>query len=197
MSSLLLVAGLFITLFMVRLFVFTPMTVGGDSMKAPYNKGAYIVVSKLKFPRKNDIIVFKNNYLNSHSKSDMRLIGKIVAEPGDYIEYRSEQFYRNGHVEYLPFKMNQNFKLHIPRKRLNILLNNQNLVAYRSAIKEEQQDYAKIQGGQLFLNGRKMSRYTFENDYYWVLSDKEMSGPDSRHIGIISGSDIVGVVILP
>lgn len=172
------------------------MIVGGDSMRKPYNKGAYILVSKLKYPRVGDVVVFRNPVITKENKS-MKLMGRIIAEPGDLLDAHANKLYRNGHALNIPFALKENFKLYLPKEGVNLRLTPDNLVAYREAIKKEHPKYAQIHHGSLYLNNKKMNRYTFLSPYYWILADIETSGPDSRHLGIISKDDIIGVVIMP
>ncbi|MCL2649919.1 MAG: signal peptidase I [Candidatus Azobacteroides sp.] len=87
---------------------------------------------------------------------------------------------------------NLNYKLFIPQRGATIKLSPQNLHTYRQIIMEEQGDKAKFEDGKLYLEGNLVDSYTFNRDYYWMLSDNVDASADSRHFGFIPETHIVG-----
>ena len=84
------------------------------------------------------------------------------------------------------------YKLFIPQKGFEIKLTPEILHIYRQIISEEQKDKAIFENGQLYLDKRQADSYTFNHNYYWMLSDNTDASADSRHFGFISEAQIVG-----
>lgn len=82
----------------------------------------------------------------------------------------------------------------IPRKGLAIDINETMLMVCKEAIMNEAGDAAVIRDGKLYINGEKRTTFYFQNNYYWVLSENETDGIDSRHLGLIPHSHISGNV---
>ncbi|GAB6119768.1 signal peptidase I [Dysgonomonas termitidis] len=85
----------------------------------------------------------------------------------------------------------------IPFKGKIIDLSESNLVVYKQIILQELEGQdAKIEDGELLINGIKQTGYTFEDSYYWMLSDNRTYSTDSRSIGFIPFSSIIGKACL-
>jgi signal peptidase I len=84
------------------------------------------------------------------------------------------------------------YRLEVPFKGKIIDINAANRTAYEQIILSEQGHKATIKNGRLFVNGKELSRYTFEDDYYWVLSDNPENTSDSRSLGFIPFRNIIG-----
>ena len=80
----------------------------------------------------------------------------------------------------------------IPGKGKTIDLNEIVLMVCKEAIMREAGQRAKILDGKLFIQGKERTSFTFKNDYCWILSENETEGIDSRHLGLIPESHIVG-----
>ena len=87
---------------------------------------------------------------------------------------------------------NAGYEFIIPRKGISIEINEVSLMVCKDAIMNETGDAAKINDGKLFINGEEKSSFTFKNDYYWILSENEAEGIDSRHLGLIPKNYISG-----
>lgn len=81
----------------------------------------------------------------------------------------------------------------IPFKGKIIDMDENNLIMYKQMILQEQKGKdVKIENGELVIDGIKQIDYTFEDSYYWMLSDNSIHSIDSRSIGFIPFSSIVG-----
>lgn len=102
--------------------------------------------------------------------------------------------------QYLPdslFVMNkvdttQNYKFLIPSKGNIINIDARNLIIYKQIILQEQGERVKLTDEKLFINDKEQKEYTFEDDYYWMLSDNTLSSIDSRLVGFIPFRSIIG-----
>lgn len=77
---------------LIRTFIITPIMVDGESMNPTLQNREILILNKFdKTFEYNDIIVL--NYKNE------RLIKRIIAKPGDYIEYKNHKLYINGKLK--------------------------------------------------------------------------------------------------
>ncbi len=84
------------------------------------------------------------------------------------------------------------YQLIVPQKNRPYPLDSFSLIACQEAIRSEAGNRAKIIDGKFYLDGRPMTYFFFQEDYYWLLSDNVMEAVDSRHLGFISESHIIG-----
>ena len=82
----------------------------------------------------------------------------------------------------------------IPAKGKTLDLNEIVLMVCKEAILRESGGEAEIHDGKLFIHGQEKSSFTFKNDYFWILSENETEGIDSRHLGLIPRDHIVGII---
>lgn len=186
-----------LVLLLIRLFIIFPIRIGGDTMPAPYILGRIAWVSRVHTPLPGRVVLFHAHGYTADSSHPLQVIGRVVAAPGDKLYVDPAGLYINGRE--LPNHISQQMRYHLqlPHKGEEILLNEVNLVAYREAIHQELGTRASFSSGALFVDGHRVSSYVFLRSYYWILADKVSSGPDSRHIGIVSDKDVQGVFIWP
>lgn len=84
------------------------------------------------------------------------------------------------------------YQLIIPRKERAYRLDSLSLLACRDALLRETQGEAVFREGRMYLDGKQTDFFFFTEDYYWFLSDNVAEGIDSRHVGIVPASHIVG-----
>ena len=82
----------------------------------------------------------------------------------------------------------------IPSKGKVIDLNEIVLMVFKEAIMRESGGNADFRDGTLFIGGERKKSFTFKNDYFWILSENEIEGIDSRHLGLIPKDHIIGVI---
>ena len=83
----------------------------------------------------------------------------------------------------------------IPGKGFAIDMNEITLMVCKEAIINEVGNTATIRDGKLFIQGEEKTSFSFNNDYYWILSENETDGIDSRHLGLIPKSHIIGDIL--
>jgi len=81
------IAALLISL-IVRIFLFTPVVVEGESMNPTLKNNERLIVSKVSSIDRFDIIVF-------HGKENKDFVKRVIGLPGDKIEYRNDVLYIN------------------------------------------------------------------------------------------------------
>lgn len=103
----------------------------GASMEPTYHSGNIILVDKVFYkrgtPSYNDIVVVAYHV----SAGEDQIIKRIVGLPGDHIEMKDNQLYRNGELlneDYInePMVGNQDFAYDIPEGKVFVMGDNRN-----------------------------------------------------------------------
>lgn len=102
-----------------------------------------------------------------------------------------EELSEDANIRFLKNPM-ESYELIVPQKGRAYRLDAASLTACREAIQAEAGDKAVFRNGKLYLDGREASFFFFQQDYYWMLSDNANEAVDSRHLGFIPQSHIIG-----
>jgi signal peptidase I len=82
--------------------------------------------------------------------------------------------------------------LYIPKKGATVNLTLKNLPLYERIIDVYEGNDLKVADGQIFINGKVATRYTFNLDYYWMMGDNRHKSADSRYWGFVPIDHVVG-----
>jgi signal peptidase I len=83
--------------------------------------------------------------------------------------------------------------IYIPQAGKTVALTIQSLPFYKKIITEyEKGNDLKVIGNDIYINGEKVTTYTFEQDYYWMMGDNRHNSEDSRYWGFVPANHIVG-----
>jgi len=85
--------------------------------------------------------------------------------------------------------------LMVPSKGDHLKLSSNSVQLYSQIIEYENPDRVKIEGNEIYIDGEKIDSYTFKEDYYWFLSDNIIHSKDSRQLGFIPFSSVVGKIV--
>ena len=81
----------------------------------------------------------------------------------------------------------------IPYKNLEIEINDENLSKYGTVIKNfEKNKDVKIQDGKLLIDNETISKYTFNQDYFFMMGDNRHNSEDSRFWGFVPYDHVLG-----
>lgn len=103
----------------------------GSSMEPTYHNGNIILVDKFFYKRStpsyNDIVVVKYHV----AQGEDQIIKRIVGLPGDHLEMKDNQLYRNGELlneDYInePMTQNEDFSYDIPEGKVFVMGDNRN-----------------------------------------------------------------------
>lgn len=80
----------------------------------------------------------------------------------------------------------------IPKKNSTLQLTAENYSLYQRAIRVYEHNQFEMQNGKFILNGKEVTSYTFNMDYYWMMGDNREGSQDSRYWGFVPEDRIVG-----
>jgi len=82
--------------------------------------------------------------------------------------------------------------VYIPQQGKSVELNKETLPFYKMAITEYEHNTLEEKDGQILINGKAATSYTFKQDYYWMMGDNRHNSEDSRYWGFVPADHIVG-----
>ncbi|MEO8236156.1 MAG: signal peptidase I [Flavobacterium sp.] len=96
------------------------------------------------------------------------------------------------------FPHNQNWSqdnygsIYIPEAGKTVALNKESLPFYRRLITVYEGNKLEEKGGQIYINDKPVTNYTFQQDYYWMMGDNRHNSEDSRYWGFVPFDHVVG-----
>lgn len=82
--------------------------------------------------------------------------------------------------------------IQIPQAGKKVSLDVKTLPLYKRIITVYEGNSLKIEGNDIYINNNKVTSYTFQNNYYWMMGDNRHNSEDSRYWGFVPENHIVG-----
>jgi len=82
--------------------------------------------------------------------------------------------------------------IYIPEAGKTVALNLQSLPYYKRVITVYEKNDLKVVGSDIYINDKKVTSYTFQKNYYWMMGDNRNNSEDSRYWGYVPDDHIVG-----
>ncbi|MBC7915737.1 MAG: signal peptidase I [Pyrinomonadaceae bacterium] len=138
-----------------------------------------------------------NTYLLTMTKEDAEVVKKwpIVKS---VIQKIAIEGYSNPGYSLFPgnpqFKWNEdNYgPIIIPASGWTVKLDSTTIPIYKRAIEVYEGNKFEERGGQVFINDKAATSYTFKMNYYWMMGDNRHNSADSRFWGFVPEDHIVG-----
>lgn len=135
-------------------------------------------------------IILQPAQIESIRKDEMIAQCRLLDDPSRFKEVRISPFFLTNTwtlLDYDPFQ--------IPQKGMTIPLNTETYNLYQYIIQTYEGTKLNPVGDSFQVNGASSVSYTFQYDYYFVLSDNRDFGNDSRTFGLIPSGYIQGILL--
>ncbi len=176
----------------------------------------------LKKPHRKDIVVFEFPGMRDRVKAKelgVNYVKRCIGIPGDTIQVidkvvyvNHKQFWIPTHIQYLspyakpqgmveprifprgmPWNEDNYGPLIIPKKGYTVHLDLNNIDQWEITIDRE---YGKkvvaVNNGQITIEGKPVTSYTFKKDYYFMMGDNRDDSLDSRFWGFVPSDNVEG-----
>ena len=135
--------------------------------------------------------VYYNMYLSNAKLAEVKALPYILSAELEAPGYESDRF---PFSKYTASWTGANYgPLTLPKEGMKILINDSTVSLYGFTIQAyENQKNVKIDNGKLTIDGKEVTEYTFNQNYYFMMGDNRDNSLDSRYWGFVPADHIVG-----
>jgi signal peptidase I len=84
----------------------------------------------------------------------------------------------------------------IPKKGMKVTLDAKNTALYKNVITLfDHNEKAEYKDGKILIDGKIITEYTFNQDYYFMMGDNRYESDDSRYWGFVPADHVVGKAV--
>lgn len=137
---------------------------------------------------------FYNLYLNlTDERAALLKANKNVVKVEKYLskEPDSKIFPHNQ-----PWSIDNLGPIWIPKAGETVTINSGNINLYKRIIEIYENNKLEIVGNQIKINDEVADKYTFKQDYYWMMGDNRHQSEDSRMWGFVPYDHVIGKPVL-
>lgn len=167
---------------LVDVFCFCQLSVTDQSLSPQLQTGDRILVNKLAYIERNDIVAYQHPF--NHSAISVSL-GKVRSLSGDtlWIQIKDK---KGINCQWRPFI--------IPAKGIPVDVKPWNVKLLSNALHAFENAQVAIKNDTtLNVNGKEQQAITFQNDYLWITNNEDSIAADSRAFGFLPTSLVQGV----
>jgi signal peptidase I len=196
----------------------SPRNIHFTNIRLPYFK-----LPAIREVQRGDVIVFvfPGNRDEVQPEDFVFYLKRCIGLPGDTIQVKDRVVYVNGQMlpiprnikydrrEMMPAEIieegvfpkgspwNQDHygPLVVPKRGMKLFLNAQNYEPWSVIIRREGHTVQSL-AGQIFVDGKPTTEYTFDQDYLFGMGDHRDNSLDSRYWGLIPRENIVGTPMI-
>jgi signal peptidase I len=199
----------------------SPRTIPFTDVRLPF-----FTTPSIREPRHDDVVVFEYPGDRDQFKPEevLSYVKRCIGVPGDTIVIKDRVVFVNGkeawrppHIQYLnPLPLPADYvqprifprgaqwnednygPLYVPKKGDVIKLNINNVMQWKTILDREleKRDAVTTEGRNVLINGKPVTSYTLQDDYYFMMGDNRDNSLDSRFWGFVPRRKIIGEALI-